>query len=80
MKSNEPYLIIDLNDNKIIFFIILFDEKRDFKILKKIVLNSSGIHNGRIVDIEVVGQLLKKTINKIEDDINFFFFQSYGHN
>tara|TARA_B100001093_G_scaffold502146_1_gene554710 strand:+ start:1920 stop:3119 length:1200 start_codon:yes stop_codon:yes gene_type:complete len=73
MKSNEPYLIIDLNDNKIIFFIILFDEKRDFKILKKIVLNSSGIHNGRIVDIEVVGQLLKKTINKIEDDINFFF-------
>ena len=73
MKSNEPYLIIVLNDNKIIFFIILFDEKRDFKILKKIVLNSSGIHNGRIVDIEVVGQLLKKTINKIEDDINFFF-------
>jgi cell division protein FtsA len=73
MQLNEPYLIIDLNDNRAIFFVISFNEKKDFKILKKIILEISGIQNGRIVNIETVSQLLKKTINSIEDEINFFF-------
>ena len=73
MKLNEPYLIIYLNDNKIIFFVISFSEKKDFKVLKKIVIDSQGIQNGRIINIEAVSQLLKKTINLIEDDINFYF-------
>ena len=73
MQLNEPYLIIDLNDNRVIFFVISFNEKKDFKILKKIILEISGIQNGRIVNIETVSQLLKKTINSIEDEINFFF-------
>jgi len=49
MQLNEPYLVIDLNDNKIIFFVVLFSEKKDFKVLKKIVLettrNSKWSHN-----------------------------------
>ena len=73
MKLNEPYLIIELNDNKIIFLIISFNEKKDFKILKKIILPSSGIKNGRITDIENMSQILKKTINEVEDEINYFF-------
>jgi len=73
MKLNEPYLIIDLNDNKLVFLVVSFNEKRDFKILKKIILNTAGIQSGRITDIEIVSQLLKKTITLIEDDINHFF-------
>jgi cell division protein FtsA len=73
MQLNEPYLIIDLNDNKLIFFVVSFNEKKDFKLLRKIILATSGIQNGRIIDVEDVSQLLKKTINTIEDDINFFF-------
>ena len=73
MKLNEPYLIIDLNDNKIIFFVISFSEKKDFKVLKKIVIDSQGIQNGRVVDVEIVSQLLKKTVNEIEENINHFF-------
>ena len=73
MQLNEPRLIIDLNDSKLIFFVVLFDEKKDFKILKKIILQTTGILNGRIINVEVVSQLLKKTINKIEDEINYFF-------
>jgi cell division protein FtsA len=73
MKLNEPYLVIDLNDNKIIFFVVSFNEKKDFKVLKKIILKTEGIHNGRVVNIETVSQLLKKTINMIEEDINYFF-------
>ena len=73
MQLNEPYLIIDLNDNKIIFFVISFNEKKDFKILKKIILESSGIQNGRIIDIESVSQLLKKNIHNLEEALDYFF-------
>jgi len=73
MKLNEPYLIIDLNDNKIIFLVVSFDEKKNFKILKKFFLQSSGIQNGRIIDIETFSKLLKKTVNELEEDVNFFF-------
>ena len=73
MKLNEPYLVIDINDNKIIFFVVSINEERDFKILKKIVLESSGIQNGRIVDVENLSQLLKKNISNAEEDINYFF-------
>ncbi len=73
MKLNEPYLIIDLNDNKIVFFVISFNEKKDFKILKKIIIESSGIQNGRIIDIERVTQILKKNISTFEEDLDYFF-------
>ena len=36
-------------------------------------MKSTGIKNGRVIDIESVSQLLKKTINSTEDDINYFF-------
>ena len=73
MKLNEPYLIIDINDNKIIIFVISFNERNKFKILKKNILDSSGIQNGRIVDVEIVSQLIKENINNIEEEINYFF-------
>jgi len=73
MKLDEPYLIIDLNDNKLIFFVVSFNEKKNFKVLKKIILETVGVQNGRIINIETVSLLLKKTINTIEDDINYFF-------
>jgi len=73
MQLNEPYLIIDLNDNNVIFFVVSFDEKKNFKLLKKIILETQGIQNGRIINIETVIQLLKKTINSIEDDMDYFF-------
>ncbi len=76
MKLNQPYLIIDLNDDRIIFFIISFNEKKDFKILKKIILESEGVQNGRITEIEKVSKLIKKTINKIEEEINYFFSEA----
>ena len=73
MQLNKPYLIIDLNDNKLIFFVVSFNEKKDFKILKKVILETLGVENGRVINIEIVSQLLKKTINIIEDDINYYF-------
>jgi len=73
MKLNEPYLIINLNDDKIIFFIIEYNENKDYKLLKNITVESQGVSNGRIADIELVVRLIKKTINYIEDELNYFF-------
>ena len=73
MQFNEPHLIIDLNDSKLIFFVISFNKENNFKVLKKVILDTEGFQNGRIADIDVVSQLLKKNINIIEDDLNFFF-------
>jgi cell division protein FtsA len=73
MKIDEPYLIISINDNKIIFFIISYNEKNDFKLIKNIYIDSQGIQNGRIADIDLVSQLIKKKLNSIEDELNYFF-------
>jgi len=73
MKLNEPYLIINLNDDKILFSIISYNENKDYKLIKNIVVESQGVYNGRIVEIELVAKLIKKTINYIEDELNYFF-------
>jgi len=73
MQLNEPYLIIDLNNKKVVFFVVSFNEKKNFKILKKIISETEGIQNGRIINIDNLSQLFKKTINSIEDDTNHFF-------
>ena len=58
MQLDKPYLIIDLNDNKVIFFVVSFNEKKNFKVLKKIILDTTGIQNGRVNNVEAVSQLL----------------------
>ena len=73
MKLNEPYLIISLNDNKIIFFIISYNENKDHKLIKSINIDSKGIQNGKIVDVEIVSRLIKKNINFIEDELDHYF-------
>ena len=73
MKLNKPYLIISLNENKIIFFVVSYDENKDYKLIKDIIIDSNGIQNGKIIDIQLVVQIIKKNINFIEDELNHFF-------
>ena len=73
MKLSEPYLIIELNDSKIIFFVISYDENRDYKLIKNIIVDSDGILNGRIIDVAIVTKLIKKIINSLEDEMDHFF-------
>ena len=76
MKLNEPYLIINLNDSKIFFFVISYEENKNYKIIKNINIDARGIQEGRIVDIELLTELIKKTINSIEDEISHFFSEA----
>ena len=73
MKLSEPYLIIELNDSKIIFFVISYDENRDYKLIKNIIVDSDGILNGRIIDVAIVTKLIKEIINSLEDEMDHFF-------
>ena len=73
MKFNEPYLIISLTDDKIIFFVISYDENKNFKLLKSSSLVSDGIQNGRIVNINLVIKLIKTFLISIEDEVDSLF-------
>ena len=38
MKLNEPYLIINLNDNEIILFVVSYDEKKNYTLIKDLII------------------------------------------
>jgi cell division protein FtsA len=73
MKFNEPYLIISLDNDKIIFFVISYEENKNYKLLKSSSLVSEGIQNGRIVNINLVIKLIKTFLNSIEDEVDYLF-------
>ena len=74
MIRNEPNLILDLNDEFFIFTVFSSNQDKKLEIIKKKIIKSSGIKNGKIIDQNLVSNLIKNTINEIEDEINFFFF------
>ncbi len=73
MKLDEPYLIIKLTDNKIIFYTISFDKNKDYKLIKNVTVDSEGIQNRKIVDIDLIAELIKTNINSIEDELDCYF-------
>lgn len=73
MKLNEPYLIIDINDNKIVFFVISYDDNKNYKLIKNIAIEPNGVQNGKIIDCDLVSHSIRKTINSIEDELDQFF-------
>ena len=73
MNLNDPYLIISLNDSKIILFVISYNKNNDYKLIKHITIDSEGIQNGKVTDVKIISQLIKKNINFIEDELNYYF-------
>lgn len=73
MIHNKPNLIVDLNDEFFIFTVFSCNQDKKLEIIKKKIIKSSGIKNGKIIDQNLVSNLIKNTINEIEDEINFFF-------
>jgi len=73
MIHNKPNLIVDLNDEFFIFTVFSCNQDKKLEIIKKKIIKSSGIKNGKIIDQNLASNLIKNTINEIEDEINFFF-------
>ncbi len=73
MELNEPNLFIEINNNEFIFLTVdnISDDK--FKLVFKKVIPLQGIHNKQITDLELVYNIIKKSIYSIEEKINFVF-------
>ena len=52
MNTDQPYLFIDVDDKNIIFSVIKYDEKMNYKIINSLRVDSAGVVNGKIFDIE----------------------------
>ncbi len=76
MKTDQPCLFIDIDDKKIIFSAVKYDQKIDYEIVNSIIVNSEGILNGKIVNVEKFTKVIKNTLNEMEEKINHLFTQA----
>ena len=73
MQIKKPYLFIELDDQKINFSVIKYDEELNYNIICERDVESEGILNGKVIDIQSASDIIKKTINEIEEEIEFIF-------
>ena len=73
MNTDQPYLFIDVDDKNIIFSVIKYDEKMNYKIINSLRVDSAGVVNGKIFDIEKSTQIIKNCLNEIEEKVNHLF-------
>lgn len=72
-KIDAKILFVEIRDLDFAIFVGTYDEELNFKILDKEIVNSSGIENYQIVDLNNCINDLKRGIKKIENRVNFFF-------
>ena len=70
MKFDEPHLIINLNDNRTIFTVISYDANKDYELIKNIIIASEGIHNGKITDVNELGDVMISQLSGLFEDKN----------
>ena len=73
MKFDYPNLFIEINEEKIIFLVVKYNEDLEFTVLETTIINSDGILNGKIIDINVLSKLIKDTLYTIEKKIDHIF-------
>ena len=73
MLTDQTCLFIDIDDKKIIFSAVKYDQKIDYEIVNSIIVNSEGILNGKIVNVEKFTKVIKNTLNEMEEKINHLF-------
>ena len=73
MKFDYPNLFIEINEEKIIFLVVKYNEDLEFTVLDTTIINSGGILNGKIIDINVLSKLIKDTLYTIEKKIDHIF-------
>ena len=73
MKINEPHLFLEINDLKFVFLVIKYNENFDFNILDSTIVDSKGILDGKIIDLETSSKIIKQNLNTIEKKIDYTF-------
>ena len=73
MKIEYPNLFIEINEEQIIFLVVKYNDDLEFTVLDTTIINSGGILNGKIIDINVLSKLIKDTLYTIEKKIDHIF-------
>ena len=72
-KLKQKNLFLEFSDEKFIVAVGEYDEELNFKIVDKEIILPQGYQNGKITDLDMCGDDLKKTIKKIENSLNLLF-------
>ena len=72
-KIEKKNLFIEINDRNFILAVGTYDDELNFKIIEKEIALSSGILNGKVVNLESSVDTLKKSIRIIENKTNYIF-------
>lgn len=73
MQSKNPVLFIELNNSNYIFAAGEYDNKKNIKILEKIIVSSEGLNKNKLTDIDQASALIIKNIQRIEKKLNYIF-------
>ena len=66
-------LIVEINDDSFVFIVGEYDESLNFKILSKLKKKASGIHDGKVIDLEKSYTIIKKCLDDLEEELSFVF-------
>ena len=73
MDDSSLTLYLEINNSNYIFFVTEKDEQNNFKIAYKQEIPLRGLENDRILDLEIVSNIVKKNIYLIEQKLKYTF-------
>ncbi len=73
MHTNIPVLFVEINELDFIFFAVHYDENQNFKIIEKILIPSEGKSGDIFENINIVQEVIKLNVTKIEKKLNHTF-------
>ena len=72
-EVEKKNLFLEIADESLFFLAGEINEDYNFEILEKLAVKSTGIYKGKIIDIEKVSEILKNSLEKIENKIDHTF-------
>jgi len=76
VKLNKKNLFIEINDENLLIAVGEHDDELNFKIIDKEKISPSGFKNGKVINLDVSIDKLKKTIKRIENRSNLLFYDA----
>ena len=73
MQENTPTLFFEINHLNFVFIVGLYDDTQDLKIIEKIITAKEGMDENKFLNIELIENIIKKNVKKIEDKLNCVF-------
>ena len=73
METNKLNLFVEINHTNYVFVVGKYDDNQNLDIHDKIVIPNTGIKNSKFVNIIDAKNEIKKTIQALENKLNYVF-------